>query len=48
MFFDSDKKNLNIYEINNLGASLKNYIKTDKTIKNICILGNSFSEESYF
>ena len=39
------KKNLNIYEINNLGASLKNYIKTDKTIKNICILGNSFSEE---
>ena len=39
------KKNLNIYEINNLGASLKNYIKTDKTIKNICILGNSFPEE---
>ena len=36
------KKNLNIYEINNLGASLKNYIKTDK---NICILGNSFPEE---
>ena len=39
------KKNLNIYEINNLGANLKNYIKTDKTIKNICIHGNSFSEE---
>ena len=44
-FFILIKKNLNIYEINNLGANLKNYIKTDKTIKNICILGNSFSEE---
>ena len=40
------KKNLDIYEINNLGATLKSNLKIDKNIKNISILANSISDES--
>ena len=39
------KKDLDIYEINNLGAALKVNLKFDKNIKNINILGNSVSDE---
>tara|TARA_A100001011_G_scaffold395724_1_gene491590 strand:+ start:1974 stop:3419 length:1446 start_codon:yes stop_codon:yes gene_type:complete len=39
------KKDLNTYEINNLGATLKVNLKFDKSIKNICILANSVSDE---
>ncbi len=39
------KKKLDPYEINNLGAALKNNIKSNKNIKNINILSNNVSEE---
>ena len=35
-----------LYEINNLGATLKSNLKIDKNIKNISILANSISDES--
>ena len=39
------KKNLETYEVNNLGAALKFNLKLDKNIKNICILTDSVSED---
>ncbi len=39
------KQNLEIYEINNLGAALKNNLKIDKSIKNICILADNVSDD---
>tara|TARA_B100000579_G_scaffold432658_1_gene449889 strand:+ start:80 stop:1531 length:1452 start_codon:yes stop_codon:yes gene_type:complete len=39
------KKNLETYEINNLGATFKNNIKSEKNIKNINIFANNVSEE---
>jgi len=39
------KKNLETYEVNNLGAALKSNLKLDKNIKNICILTDSISED---
>ena len=39
------KRDLDTYEINNLGASLKVNLKSDKNIKNIDILANSVSDE---
>ena len=44
MFFNKIK-NLDTYEINSLGAALKVNLKSDKNIKNICILANSVSDE---
>tara|TARA_B100000700_G_scaffold18222_1_gene17866 strand:- start:9733 stop:11178 length:1446 start_codon:yes stop_codon:yes gene_type:complete len=39
------KNDLDTYEVNNLGASLKVNLKLDKNIKNINILANSVSDE---
>ena len=39
------KKNLETYEVNNLGAALKSILKLDKNIKNICMLTDSVSED---
>ena len=38
------KKNLETHEINNLGASLKSYLKLDKNIKNISMSAESVSD----
>ncbi len=39
------KKNLETYEINNLGAALKSNLRLDKNIKNVCMLADSVSED---
>ena len=39
------KKNLETYEINNLGAALKVNLKSDKNIKSISMLGDNISDE---
>ncbi len=44
-FLIAIKKDLDTFEINNLGAALKVNLKSDKNIKNISILANSVSDE---
>ena len=39
------KKDLETHEVNNLGASLKSYLKLDKNIKNICMSAESISDD---